>query len=504
MAESTAKCRNFSQKEIETLIVDLYYMCFLNRIPLKRWFNKREMIALLHNAMEAIFYYDRLYITTVNWSKCNDLMTIGNLNGDLDMLVSIFRDDRWPPNTRAIFLGDYLAPNGEYRYDALVFLLTLKIRFPKYIVLLRGHGETHEMCAITKFDLFCADNELFKAFIMLFNFLPLVVKAGPFLCVHSGVSPYMTSSTPLKTLPKPLGQEKILTSQKSMVADILYGTPDDALISEFAPSNDYPIGFRFNKQGLQKVLQAFGAKRLIRTCRMKNKVGWCYDFDNDPICLSFITAASESDNNEEMDIMRYIEAPLRNRYIIFLLPDGYICDCKVFNDEMAPNDIQMVYQLILPYTFGTSYICRPLGLRQCNISIELDWKMDLRQLQYRLVELSPALLSNRPSELKPLDYAIPNLKITEGPWCSTPIRHRSESKLWDELQNQSLTMIDVDEEEDPNKTLLACSSRITHEHKFENKNLLRSPVRSRSRSFTSGMKNTAKNNKSELSRYYST
>ncbi|VDM93760.1 unnamed protein product, partial [Onchocerca ochengi] len=434
--EPIPKYKDFSQKEIEKFIVDIYFMSFLRRIPLKRWIDKEDMIALLYSAMEAILLYDKLYITTACWSKYNDLMTIGSLDGDLEMLVSIFNRDRWPPNTCSIFLGDYLAPDGIYRYDALLFLLALKIRFPRHIVLLRGHSETKEMCAITKFDLFCADKELFRAFQMLFNFLPLVAQAGPFLCLHSGVSPYMTSSIPLKTLPKPLGRSKMLATQKAMITDILYGTPDDTLIREFAPSNDYAIGFRFNKQGLQRVLTAFGAKRLIRSCRMKEEVRLCYDFGDDPICLSFITASNFEGKGEK----HRLDEPLNSAYIIFLLPDGYIYDCKVFNDEMTPEKIRMVYNRILPHILTSSYICRPLAhpsclydliqlsdsithfhrliishreladlVRKCNINTGLNWRMDPRQLQYHLVELSPAILSDSPSELKPLDYVIPNL-----------------------------------------------------------------------------------------------
>uniref|UniRef100_A0A915PNC3 protein-serine/threonine phosphatase n=1 Tax=Setaria digitata TaxID=48799 RepID=A0A915PNC3_9BILA len=424
--------------------------------------------------MEVALFYDNLYVTTPLWSEYDELIAVGSLNGDLKMLVSVFGDERWPPCTSAIFLGDYLAPSGEYRYDALLFLIALKIRFPRYIVLLRGHGETYEMCMKTKFDCFCADRELFRAFMMFFDFLPLAAKAGSFLCVHSGVSPYMTSLKSLKTLPIPLGQSKISATQRSMVTDILYGTPDDTLLREFAPSNDYPIGFRFNKEGLEKVLTAFGVHRLIRTCHVSDRTKWCYDFGNDPICLSFVTGSNPDETDEEeRDVMHYVDMPLISKYIIYLLPDGYISDWKVFHDEMPLERIKLVYELLLQYSFKPPYICRPLGrqsclfclgqlqytsatvtishaeladlIRQLNFNIQLDWQMDPRQLQYRLVDLSPALLGTLPRELKPFNYASTNL---DQPLTTTD---ESEGEESDELSSYSaITLYPALESEDEN------------------------------------------------------
>uniref|UniRef100_A0A0R3RP42 protein-serine/threonine phosphatase n=1 Tax=Elaeophora elaphi TaxID=1147741 RepID=A0A0R3RP42_9BILA len=77
---------------------------------------------------------------------------VGGIDGDLISLVTLFKRYGMPPQSCYIFLGDYLDCFEPSRIDALLLLLSLKLRYPRHVCLFRGHHETYEMCKAIGFD----------------------------------------------------------------------------------------------------------------------------------------------------------------------------------------------------------------------------------------------------------------------------------------------------------------------------------------------------------------
>uniref|UniRef100_A0A183H4F7 protein-serine/threonine phosphatase n=1 Tax=Onchocerca flexuosa TaxID=387005 RepID=A0A183H4F7_9BILA len=176
-----------------------------------------------------------------------------------------------------LFAGDYLDSFNPKRIDALLLLLCLKLRFPHHIALFRGHFETYEMCKAIGFDRISEDQRLIQKF----------------LCVHAGISPFMSNNTFLNHFVKPVEIKRMNARERCFLTDILYGIPDKNLNKHklFAPSNIYPIGNRFSLRGLVQVLEKFNCSRLLRGCGCRESSGVNFDLRVRK-CISIVSGCS--------------------------------------------------------------------------------------------------------------------------------------------------------------------------------------------------------------------
>ncbi|KAK0409878.1 hypothetical protein QR680_004813 [Steinernema hermaphroditum] len=125
------------------------------------------------------------------------LVVSGDIHGQFADLQQLFSLAGHPCANNYVFLGDYV-DRGSNSVECISLLMCLKVKFRERFVLLRGNHECRAITAVYGFYDEClskySDTNVWKAFVELFDFLPLsAVIDDAILCVHGGLSPYTGS-----------------------------------------------------------------------------------------------------------------------------------------------------------------------------------------------------------------------------------------------------------------------------------------------------------------------
>jgi serine/threonine-protein phosphatase 2A catalytic subunit len=135
-----------------------------------------------------------IFATLPNVVKVNPPVTIcGDIHGQYNDLVELFRIGGKIPFTNYLFMGDYV-DRGAQSVETVTYLFALKIKYPDHITLLRGN---HESSGISQHFGFrdevvdrYGNDEVWQIYAQTFTNLPMAaLVGGRILCVHGGLSP---------------------------------------------------------------------------------------------------------------------------------------------------------------------------------------------------------------------------------------------------------------------------------------------------------------------------
>ena len=193
------------------------------------WFDKKLMAQLRANLhfqkKEIIYLIDEV---TKIISTENSLIKIrspckifGNINGIYTDLMRYFESYGNPSDNiqngdinvmQYIFLGDF-CDRGNLSLEVILLLFALKIKYPNFIYLIRGH---HEDIIINEFyglgdeckeklkEDIQAKDSVFKRINRAFNYLPFgVLVDNNILCIHGGLGSSIKSLEDISNIPRP-------------------------------------------------------------------------------------------------------------------------------------------------------------------------------------------------------------------------------------------------------------------------------------------------------------
>ena len=150
----------------------------------------------------------------------------GDIHGQIYDLFELFKKGGDMPNSRYIFMGDYV-DRGYNGVEVLELLLALKIKYPEHITLLRGNHESRQICFAYGFyeeiTRKYGNANAWEYFTDLFDYLPLAALVeGKIFCVHGGLSPYISTVDQIRLI-----NRKMEIPREGVFCDLMWSDPDD-------------------------------------------------------------------------------------------------------------------------------------------------------------------------------------------------------------------------------------------------------------------------------------
>jgi len=148
----------------------------------------------------------------------------GDIHGQIEDLLELFKLGGEPPETAYIFMGDYV-DRGHYGILVICLLLVYKVRYRESFTLLRGNHESRAISQVYGFYDECSSKynaSVWKNFMQVFDLLPVAaIVDQQILCVHGGLSPKITRLD---------GINKIIRDQEvengTPFSDLLWSDPE--------------------------------------------------------------------------------------------------------------------------------------------------------------------------------------------------------------------------------------------------------------------------------------
>ena len=184
----------------------------------------------------------------------------GDIHGQFTDLLRLLAMSEPLPNTRYLFLGDYV-DRGPQGVEVMCLLLALKLKYPDNIYMLRGNHECKEMTELYGFAKECIAKQsrmVYNEFCALFDWLPIVaIISKKIFCVHGGLSPSFENLDQIRQIRRPTS-----IPDTGLLADLLWSDPDKGT-KEWGPS-ERGVTFVWGWAPAKKFLQRNGFSVLVR------------------------------------------------------------------------------------------------------------------------------------------------------------------------------------------------------------------------------------------------
>lgn len=190
------------------------------------------------------------------------IILVGDIHGNLLDLIHIFQVFGLPPDRKYLFLGDYV-DRGEYSVEVMTLIMSLLIKYPEHIYLLRGNHEfmhiNHAYGFYQEVMSKYANEILWAQFQEFFSWLPLAAIVQSYVfCVHGGLSCHIGGPEEISKIELPIRSYE----GRPAISDLVWSDPNDAC-SGFAV-NQRGSGCLFGPDAMSAFLGGNGLKLMIR------------------------------------------------------------------------------------------------------------------------------------------------------------------------------------------------------------------------------------------------
>ena len=211
----------------------------------------------------------------------------GDIHGQLLDLLRVFELGGLPPESKYLFLGDYV-DRGPKSVEVILLLFALKIKYPESIYLIRGNHESMEMTETFGFADECKkklNEQLWFRFLKVFDYLPIgAVVADEFFCIHGGLSPELNSLDDVRAIERPTD-----IPEEGLVADLLWSDPCKSTV-EFGP-NDRGNTITWGRKVATKFLNDNHLTCVVRGHQMAQR-GFHFPFEPCQNTITVFTASN--------------------------------------------------------------------------------------------------------------------------------------------------------------------------------------------------------------------
>jgi predicted phosphodiesterase len=206
------------------------------------------------------------------------VLVVGDLHGDFEAAKSIVTMWEEMEIDNLVFLGDYV-DRGPHQLETINYLLDLKRKHPKKVILLRGNHETPSVNSYYGFLSVCRkefgekSDELYNKYNELFSWLSPAALCKRIFMVHGGIPNNVQTLQDINSLKK--GDPN---DENDILGQLLWNDP----------SEDYPgfeqnwargIHYTFGKEAFFNFLEKYNLDMVIRAHEVFSK-GYRYFFND--------------------------------------------------------------------------------------------------------------------------------------------------------------------------------------------------------------------------------
>ena len=231
---------------------------------------EQEIKGLCDSARDILDKLDNVATLTCPITVC------GDIHGQFDDLLEIFDVGGEVPETNYIFLGDFV-DRGYNSVETFIYLLTLKIKYPERITLLRGNHESRQITQAYGFYEECQRKygsvNVWRMCTDIFDLFQLAaVIENKVFCVHGGLSPNVDTIDDIRKL-----NRKQEVPRDGPMSDILWSDPDNDVKSfGFSPRG---AGYLFGEDDVKKFNHENNIELIARAHQLIQE-GYQFMFDN--------------------------------------------------------------------------------------------------------------------------------------------------------------------------------------------------------------------------------
>ena len=285
----------------------------------------------------------------------------GNIYGNYKDLMRYFESYGNPSNDKNgdinvmqyIFLGDF-CDRGYHSLEVILLLFALKIKYPNFIYLVRGHHEDRyininkglgDECKERLNDDIRNSLSVFSNINKVFDYLPFgILLDNNVLMVHGGIGSSINSLSDIEKIKRPIFVEHEPSNKEQLnIIDLLWSeySEDVEKIGVNFERDRYKKGYivKYGKKQLNKFLEKNGIDLLI-TAHQFIQEGFI-DFNNEKI-LSLFSSSNYMDKCKNVGAMIMIGKKTANKRINILPKLINSCDEEIecYKKNYSPSPIK--------------------------------------------------------------------------------------------------------------------------------------------------------------------